>query len=389
MTDEQKTRRKELRRVDAVMSKGPVDMPFLMLVLMLTVIGLIMVLSASFASAYYSAGTGHNAMYYFVRQSAFAGAGCIAMFIASRYDYHKLRKWAFPILALSVLLLAAVLVPGVGSTRGNSTRWIEIGGQTFQPSEFAKLGVILYFSSRISVEKDRLRDVRHVIWPYCAILVVIAGLMILEPHLSGTILILAIAAALLFAGGVPLPYFIAGGGVLAGGFALLVGVMGYGSSRVQLWLDPWADAVGKGYQTVQSLLAIGSGGLVGVGLGRSRQKFLYLPDEHNDFIFSIICEELGFIGAVLILSLFTMLVIRGYWIALHSRDRFGGLLVIGITTMIAVQVFLNVAVVTNFVPNTGISLPLFSYGGSALLVQLVEMGIILSVSRQMPAPKAG
>jgi cell division protein FtsW len=165
--------------------------------------------------------------------------------------------------------------------------------------------------------------------------------------------------------------------------------MGYGSSRVQLWLDPWADAVGKGYQTVQSLLAIGSGGLVGVGLGRSRQKFLYLPDEHNDFIFSIICEELGFIGAVLILSLFTMLVIRGYWIALHSRDRFGGLLVIGITTMIAVQVFLNVAVVTNFVPNTGISLPLFSYGGSALLVQLVEMGIILSVSRQMPAPKAG
>ena len=389
MTEEQSARRRELRRVNTVMSKGPVDMPFLMLVLLLTAIGLIMVLSASFASAYYSAGTGHNAAYYFIRQSVFAGAGLIAMFIASKYDYHKLRRWAFPILVLSILMLVAVLVPGIGSTRGNSTRWIEIGGQTFQPSELAKLGIILYFSARISVEKDRLRDIRCIIWPYCAILVVIAGLMILEPHLSGTILILAIAASLLWAGGVPVPYFIAGGGLLAAAFGAFVGVFGYGSSRIQLWLDPWADAVGKGYQTVQSLLAIGSGGLVGVGLGRSRQKFLYLPEEHNDFIFSIICEELGFIGAVLILSLFTMLVIRGYWIALHARDRFGGLLVIGVTTMMAVQVFLNVAVVTNFVPNTGISLPLFSYGGSALLVQLVELGIILSVSRQMPAPKGG
>ena len=175
------------------------------------------------------------------------------------------------------------------------------------------------------------------------------------------------------------------GGILV----LISGVLPYGQSRILPWKDPWAYASDEGYQTVQSLLAIGSGGLAGLGFGKGRQKLLYLPEEHNDMIFSIVCEELGFIGAALILALFCFLVLRGYWIALHARDRFGGLLAVGITTMIAVQTFLNVAVVTNFVPNTGISLPFFSYGGTALMIQLFEMGVLLSVSRQIPGPKSG
>ena len=164
---------------------------------------------------------------------------------------------------------------------------------------------------------------------------------------------------------------------------------GYQSSRIEIWKDPWAHPRDGGYQIIQSLYAIGSGGLLGLGLGKSRQKFLYLPEPENDFIFAIVCEELGYIGAAVVLILFALLVIRGFWIAIHARDRFGALLVVGITSLMAVQVFLNIAVVTNFLPTTGISLPFFSYGGTALMIQLLEMGIVLSVSRQIPAPKQG
>lgn len=389
MTDEKRRRYNEIRHVNKVMSKGPIDIPFLMLVLLLTAIGLIMVLSASFASAYYSSYTKGNAMYYFMRQGGFAAVGVLAMFIVGKWDYHIWRKLSPYLLGAALVLLVAVLIPGIGSTRSGATRWIELGPISFQPSEVAKFAVIVYFSANVSVMKGKMNKFKHIVYPYGVILVLIAGLMLMEPHLSGTLLIFAIGASILWAGGVPVRYFGMGLGAGALGMVLLVGVAGYGQSRFIQWHDPWAYALDKGYQTVQSLLAIGSGGLAGVGLGRSRQKFLYLPEEHNDFIFAIICEELGFIGAVLILSLFAMLVIRGYWIALHARDRFGGLMVVGITTMIAVQVFLNVAVVTNFIPNTGISLPFFSYGGTALLVQLGEMGVILSISRQMPAPKGG
>ena len=170
---------------------------------------------------------------------------------------------------------------------------------------------------------------------------------------------------------------------------MFTGVISYGQSRIAMWQDPFIDARGKGYQLAQSLISIGSGGLLGVGLGKSRQKFLYLPEEHNDFIFAIICEELGLIGATVIMLLFAALVLRGYWIALHARDRFGSLLVVGVTTLIGMQVFLNIGVVTGLLPTTGISLPFFSYGGTALLIQLAEMGIVLSVSRQMKPTKAG
>ena len=217
----------------------------------------------------------------------------------------------------------------------------------------------------------------------------LAGLVALEPHLSGAILIAGAGAVLMLVGGIRWFWVIgAVGSVAVLGYIVLF-VIGYNTSRITYWLNPWADAQGAGWQLSQSLISIGSGGLLGVGLGKSRQKFLYLPEEHNDFIFAIVCEELGLIGASLIMLLFAALILRGYWIALHARDRFGSLLVVGITTLIAMQTFLNIGVVTGLLPTTGISLPFFSYGGTALCIQLAEMGIVLSVSRQMKPPKAG
>jgi cell division protein FtsW len=198
-----------------------------------------------------------------------------------------------------------------------------------------------------------------------------------------------VGASILFAAGINLGWFVAGGAAVTALLVFIITSTDYMTRRIALWRDPWIDPLGGGFQAIQSLYAIGSGGLLGLGLGNSRQKFLYLPEEHNDFVFSIVCEELGYIGAAIVLLLFALLIIRGYWLAVHARDRFGALLVVGITTLLAFQVFLNIGVVTNLFPVTGISLPFFSYGGTALMIQLLEMGIVLSVSRQIPAPKAG
>jgi cell division protein FtsW len=355
---------------------------------MLTVIGLIMLFSASFPRAYYS---GLSPAYYLIRQGVFAIMGMAFMVIISRINYQQFRSLAKPTLILALILLVAVLVPGIGQVRNNARRWIGIGELlTFQPSEIAKLAVVLYFADTISKKKDRMRTFRYGILPYMLIMLLIAGLMMLEPHLSGTILILCTGAVLMLVGGIDWKWVLGALGLAGGGaFALMSGMIQYGQSRIAMWENPWLDARGAGYQMVQSLLAIGSGGLLGTGLGKSRQKFLFLPEEHNDFIFSIVCEELGLIGAALIMLLFVALILRGYWIALHARDRFGCLLVVGITTLTALQVFLNIGVVTGLLPATGISLPFFSYGGTALLLQLAEMGIVLSVSRQMKPTKPG
>ena len=213
------------------------------------------------------------------------------------------------------------------------------------------------------------------------------GLLALQPHMSGMILILAIGASILFAAGIHLGWFVAGGSFAVAALTFIIFNTDYMASRIHIWQDPWSDPLGKGFQTIQSLYAIGSGGLLGLGLGKSRQKFLYVPEPENDFVFPIVAEELGFIGAVVVLLLFSLLIMRGYWLALHARDKFGALTIVGIITLLAVQVFLNVGVVTNLIPNTGISLPFFSYGGTALMIQLAEMGIVLSISRQIPAPK--
>ena len=205
--------------------------------------------------------------------------------------------------------------------------------------------------------------------------------------MSGTILVMVGAASVLFASGINLGWFIGAGSVVAAGLTYVMLNTQYMTRRIELWLDPWIDPQGKGFQTIQSLYAIGSGGLLGLGLGKSRQKFLYIPEPENDFVFSIVVEELGFVGAAIVLLLFALLILRGYWLAIHARDKFGTLTIVGITTLLAVQVFLNIGVITNLIPNTGISLPFFSYGGTALMMHLAEMGIILSISRQIPASK--
>lgn len=383
-------RRKEKQEESRELAKGPIDLPFCLLVLLLTAIGLIMLLSASFPSAYYEDGTNNNPLYYFIRQGVFAVAGIAAMFIISKINYQRFRGIARLLLYVAIGLLILVLVPGVGITRNNATRWLGVGELfTFQPSEIAKVAVVIYFSSTISQKKDRMRTLRYGIIPYAFILVVTAGLVALEPHLSGAILILGVGAILMLVGGINWAWVFAAIGAAAGALYVILFVIGYNTSRITYWLDPWADAQGSGYQLSQSLISIGSGGLLGVGLGKGRQKFLYLPEEHNDFIFAIVCEELGLIGATIIMLLFAALILRGFWIALHARDRFGSLLAVGVTSLVAMQTFLNIGVVTGLLPTTGISLPFFSYGGTALMLQLAEMGIVLSVSRQMKPTKAG
>ena len=385
------------------LARGPVDLPFLALVLLLLGIGLVMLLSASSYTASVEKVSNYDAVY-FKRQAAFAVMGLVIMYVASKFDYQWLRGISPFIMLAAILLLMAVLV--IGSTSNQATRWLELGPLRFQPSEVAKVGVVLFFSACLCKRdqsgehklkgryREPIQSLRkfwywsdlHDIWYLVLILVVLVVLLILEPHLSGTILICAAAAAVFFAAGVKLFWFILGGGLGVVGVWILLVVVGYNGERLQTWRNPWWDAGDKSYQILQSILAVASGGLNGLGLGMSRQKYRYLPEEQNDFIFAIVCEELGFIGAAIIIILFALLIIRGYWLALHARDRFGALVIVGFTTLLAVQVFMNIAVVINLIPATGISLPFFSYGGTALIIQLAEMGVILSVSRQIPAP---
>ena len=389
---ERRQRQKEREEESRELARGPLDLPFFILVMLLTGVGLVMLLSASFPSAYYET-DGQNPMFYFTRQGVFAIMGVAAMLMISKINYQRFRGLAKPLLWLAVILLILVLIPGnpLAITRNNATRWLGIPGTSlqFQPSEIAKVAVILYFGDSISKKKDKMRTFRYGILPYALILILLAALVGLEPHLSGAILIMGAGAVMMLVGGIHWGWV---GGAVAAAAGLLyvvLFVIGYNTSRITYWLNPWADAKGAGYQLAQSLLTIGSGGLLGVGLGKSRQKFLYLPEEHNDFIFAIVCEELGLIGATIIMLLFAALILRGFWIGLHARDRFGSLMVVGVVTLIGLQTFLNIGVVTGLLPTTGISLPFFSYGGTALSIQLAEMGIVLSVSRQMKPTRAG
>ena len=408
-------RRRKAKRdltIEQQLARGPIDLPFLALVMLLTVIGLIMLLSASYASAYYNmdpnVNTGGNPYYYFMRQVAFAVLGVVAMFVVSKIDYQRLRLLSVPAIFVSILLLALVLTP-LGRSGGGAQRWISLAGIRFQPLELAKISVIMFFAARLSKRNDQLKGPpkkwnRHTpegrigafldkigfleLVPYGLILVVVLFLLYKQPHMSGMILVLISAAAVLFASGIRLYWFFGAGTLACGALWFLITQTEYMTARINAWLNPLSDLRGDGYQLWQSQIAIGSGGLLGVGLGNSHQKYLFLPEEHNDFIFAIVCEELGLVGACLILALFALLIIRGYWLALHARDRFGTLLIVGITTLTAAQVILNIGVVTGVLPTTGISLPFFSYGGTALAVQLASMGIVLAVSRQIVAPKA-
>ena len=357
--------------------RGLLDLPFLVLVVLLVTIGVIMVFSSSYARAYYKEG---NSTYYFARQAIFAVLGIGVMLFVSRINYQLWRSVSFLVLAGTIFFL--LLVPIFGTEEGGAKRWIWIGFTSFQPSELAKVAIVMTFATLMSTYREKMQTFRYGVLPFAVILLVICGLVALEKHFSCILILLTIGASMMFLGGTELKWFGIGAAVVVVFAVLYLNFMGYASARVTAWRDPASDPAGDGYQILQSLYAIGSGGLMGLGLGRSRQKYLYLPEEHNDYIFPILCEELGFVGALVVLVLFMLLIIRGYWIAMHARDRFGALMAAGLTTHRALQVFLNIGVVTNFLPATGISLPFFSYGGTALLIQLFEVGLILSISRQ-------
>ncbi len=358
--------------------RGLLDLPFLILTVMLVIIGVIMLFSASYVSAYYR--EGGRPAYYFVRQGGFAVAGLLVMWFISRLNYQLWRALGFPILLISIVFL--MLVPLIGTSSGGARRWIGLGFVSFQPSEIAKVGVVLSFASMMTRWRDRMYDFRYGVAPYLVIMGVIAFLLYLEPHLSATLIIIMTGAVMMFLGGTDKKWLV--GLALAGAALVAVYLLtkGYSGNRIRAWMHPEDLPRDDGYQIIQSRYAIGSGGLTGLGFGKSRQKYLYLPEEHNDYIFAVVCEELGFIGAMVIVVLFLLLILRGYWISMHARDRFGALLVAGMVTLLGLQVFLNIGVVSNLLPSTGISLPFFSYGGTALLVNLAQMGMILSVSRQ-------
>ncbi len=365
------------------------DMPFFILLILVLAVGLVCLFSASFAYSYYR--NGGDSYFYIKRQLIYALAGLAVMIGVSFVDYHVLRRFAVPILLGSWGLLGVVmLLPEIQ----NVHRWIRIGPINIQPSEIAKFAIILLFAHVISRDPERIKSLKNGFLPLLGVLGFTAALIVIEPHLSGTILLLMIGLVMLFIGGARLPHL---GTIIAIGVVgvlVMVLFLGYEQDRIDVWLDPigvyTSDVVydsgltGRdvAWQTVQSLFAIGSGGLMGEGLGNSRQKHSFLPEPQNDFIFAIVCEELGFIGAVLIIVLFAALVWRGFIIGMRAPDKFGSMLAIGLIAQIGVQVVFNLAVVTNSFPNTGISLPFFSYGGSSLIMLLAQMGVLLSVSRQ-------
>ena len=363
---------------------GGFDIPFLLILLSVLVIGLVCLYSASYVYAFYN--NDGDSFFYIKKQLIFAALGIVAMFALSFVDYHRWHRFAWMLWVFSILLLGVVLLMPAQS---GIHRWIRIPGVgQFQPSEVAKFSLILLFSHLISLNYKRIGTFTGGFLPLLGILMVTCGLVFLEPHLSGTILICMLGLVLMFVGGCRLRYLVLI--VLLGASAVFfaVFVLHYEQERIDVWLHPLEvytrDAAGRNeaWQTVQSLFTIGSGGLLGQGLGNSRQKHLFLPEPQNDFIFAVVCEELGFIGAALILLLFALLIWRGFVIAMNAPDKFGSVLAIGLTAQIGIQVILNIAVVTNSMPNTGISLPFFSYGGTSLVMLLAQMGIVLAISRQ-------
>ncbi len=367
------------QKKDKVKKMGSMDITFFILVMILLIFGLVMLFSASYAYCYYR--YDGDSFRFIKRQLFFGAVGVVGMLIISRIDYHILKKFVFWIFGGAYLLLILVLI--IGEELNGAKRWINIAGVTIQPSEIMKFALILLFAYLISVNYKRMGTFSYGVLPFLVIIGAVAVVMLLEPHLSGTVLICAIGLVMMFVGGTKYRYFGAAVGIAVLGIVAIVVLKGidYVSVRLNGWLDPFSDQQDSTYQTVQSLLAIGSGGLFGLGLGQSRQKYMYLPEPANDFIFSIICEELGFIGAAIVILLFVLLVFRGFVIASKAPDKFGTMLTVGLVVQIGLQAMLNIAVVSNTIPNTGISLPFFSYGGTALLLQLFQMGVVLNISR--------
>ncbi len=377
------TRQRKLKNAKWFSVGMGIDLPFCLLILILLVIGTIMMFSASYAFAYYTVG---DSFFYLKRQIIFIVLGIAAMAIMSFFNYNKLHKIAPIVLGVAYFSLLLVLI--IPSVEGGVKRWIPLGIFNLQPSEIAKFAVILFFSHWASKYYKVMQLPKYSILPGVIVFGTIAGLLLLEPHYSGIVIVGVLTVIMLYIGGMKTKYLIVGG-IALGVIILLLAVTG-GLSYAMSRMDGWGQALSaergtdlwdQTWQTRNSLYAIGSGGLWGLGLGQSRQKFLYLPEPQNDFIFAIVVEELGLIGAAIILLIFALLVWRGITLSLRSKDKFGKLLGIGLTSQIGVQVVFNILVITDWLPNTGISLPFFSYGGSSLIMLLAQMGIVLSISR--------
>ncbi len=360
-----------------------IDLPFCLIILILLIVGTIMMFSASYAFAYYTVG---DSYFYLKRQLIFIALGIAGMAVMSFFNYNKLHKIAPIVLGIAYFSLLLVLV--LPSGEGGVKRWIPLGMFNLQPSEIAKFAVILFFSHWASKYYNKMQLVKYSVLPGVIVFGTIAALLLLEPHYSGIVIIGVLTVIMLYIGGMKTKY-LAIGGIALLGIILLLAISG-GLSYAMERMDGWGQALtaqrqtdlwDSTWQTRNSLYAIGSGGLWGLGLGQSRQKFLYLPEPQNDFIFAIVVEELGLIGAAIVLLIFALLVWRGITLSLRAKDKFGKLLGIGLTSQIGVQVVLNILVITDWLPNTGISLPFFSYGGSSLIMLLAQMGIVLSISR--------
>ncbi|MDE5584447.1 MAG: FtsW/RodA/SpoVE family cell cycle protein [Ruminococcus sp.] len=380
--------------------QSDISLSFFAYVMILLVVGLVMMSSASYAWAY-SEHDG-DGLFYAKNQAKNAAVGFVAMIFFMKMDYHNFKAVKFPVvkrlnissLMYCIGIILLILVLAIGNDEGGSMgakRWLDIGPLNFQPSEVAKFAIIIFFA--YSMEKDgfKMNYFKTGIIKYALYMGVYAGLLFFEPHLSGIILIGSISIAMILCGGANRKQFLM---LTVIAIVCAVSVIGYQatvpdsyvSTRIKSWKDPFADVLNETWQTANSIIAIGSGGLFGLGLGNSRQKYLYLPETKNDFVFPIVCEELGYVGALAIIIVFFLLVVEGFSIAVRCKDRFGMLIAVGITTQIGIQTVVNLAVVSNLVPNTGISLPFFSYGGTALIMQLAEMGIMLNISQQRYYP---
>ena len=356
-----------------------IDFPFLLLVLLLLTVGLMMLYSASYAQSEYDTSY-ESSTKYLQKQALCAAIGLAAMYAFSRLPAVIWYRLAWPMYGLSIGLLLSVLV--IGQEVNGAKRWINLAGIQFQPSEVAKFAQILLFARLTTRYGPDAREFRYGVLGFGLALLGILVPLALEKHLSAIMLMGMVAVVMMFVAGTSPKWLLAGAGAAVVFLLVYIRFMGYAGDRVTAWLHPELDPGDTGYQILQSLYAIGSGGLFGLGYGKSRQKYLYLPFQYNDYIFAIICEELGLIGALAIIALFAATLGRGYFIALRAPNRFSTVLAAGLVTLIAVQTILNLAVVTNLLPSTGIALPFFSYGGTALAVNLGEMGIVLSISRE-------
>lgn len=359
-------------------SRKPVDFGIFITVFILLAFGIIMVASASGPSAY----SNTHDIYFFLKKQLFnAGVGIIAMLIIMNIDYKKLGKYSPVLLLISLLLLAVVWIPGVGHWENGARRWFNLGGQSLQPSEIAKLAIIFFFAYSLSKRKEYIESFTKGFLPYIIVTGLFVGFLMLEPHFSGSVVIILVSMVMLFCAGARIKHFVMLAIPAVAGMAGAILIEPYRLVRLQTFLDPWQDMRGDGYQIVQSLYAIGSGGLFGKGLGKSLQKFLYIPEPQNDFILSILAEELGFIGIFVVMVLFIIFIWRGIKVAMHAPDTFGSLLAVGLVSLVAVQVIINVAVVTSSMPVTGMQLPFFSAGGTALVFLMCGVGVLLNISR--------